>query len=342
VSRALGPGALADRLASLRVAVDGITVERAVASISGYYEGERRPTGVAVLRGAGERGRGECVAWTSREQDGFAAACGRLELPAVATVGDVSLFLADKLDDPYHRAAVEGAAIDLALRQVGANPFALAGRSAAPVAFCWSLGREIDPVSTIGRLLVRCPEARFKIDVPATGWPAATWQALAATRRIVVLDFKRESDLDQVRLAHAAIPEAWLEDPPAQAVTLDHGGDWMRRVSLDGYVLAALDLEDPEIPPAAINVKAPRVGGWLEALRCLEECRRSELHAYVGGMFEVDVGRSQARVLASLFTAEAWNDLAPLSGALADPLPSSPLASTADFTGFAPDPPGAL
>jgi hypothetical protein len=59
-------------------------------------------------------------------------------------------------------------------------------------------------------------------------------------------------------------------------------------------------------------------------------------------MFEVDVGRSQARVLASLFTAEAWNDLAPLSGALADPLPSSPLASTADFTGFAPDPPGAL
>lgn len=53
-------------------------------------------------------------------------------------------------------------------------------------------------------------------------------------------------------------------------------------------------------------------------------------------MFEVDAGRSQARVLASLFTATAWNDLAPLSYAPADALPSSPLDTTEDFTGFAP------
>ena len=139
-----------------------------------------------------------------------------------------------------------------------------------------------------------------------------TWEALAGLRRVVVLDFKRESDLDQVRLAHAAIPDAWLEDPPAEAITLDTRGAWTDRVALDGYVLAAVDLDRPEIPPAAVNVKAPRVGGWIEALRCLDECRRRGLHAYMGGMFEVDVGRSQARILASLYTADAWNDLAPL------------------------------
>ncbi|MGH7566667.1 MAG: hypothetical protein ACREK2_07535 [Gemmatimonadota bacterium] len=335
LTRALGPGPLADRLASLPVAIDGLAVERAAISVTGYYDGARRPTGIAVLSGAGKQGRGECVAWTPREQDAFTAACARLDVPS-ATIGELSLLLAEKLDDPYHRAAVEGAAIDLALRQAETNPFALAGRAAELVAFCWSIGRDADPLSAIGALLAENPEARIKIDVPPDGWPAAIWEALADIRRIVVLDFKRESDLDQVRLAHAALPEAWLEDPPAQAFTLDRHGDWVRRVSLDGYVLAAVDLDDPEIPPAAVNVKAPRVGGWLEALRCLEKCRRRELHAYVGGMFEVDVGRSQARVLASLFTSDAWNDLAPLLDVSADALPSSPLDSSDAYAGFAP------
>ncbi|HYO45953.1 MAG TPA: hypothetical protein VEY33_04610 [Gemmatimonadota bacterium] len=337
MTRALRPGALADRLASLAVAIDGLAVELAAISVTGYYDGARRPTGIAVLSGAGEQGRGECVAWTPREQNAFAAACARLDVRTTATIGEVSLLLGEELDDPYHRAAVEGAAIDLALRQGDTNPFRLSGRAAEPVAFCWSIGHEADPLSAIGALLERNPDARIKIDVPASGWSAVTWEALARTRRIVVLDFKRESDLDQVRLAHASIPEAWLEDPPAQAVTLDQGGDWLGRVSLDGYVLAAVDLDDPEIPPAAVNVKAPRVGGWIEALRCLEECRHRELHAYVGGMFEVDVGRSQARVLASLYTAAAWNDLAPLADASVHPLPSSPIDSSEDFIGFAPD-----
>ena len=350
MSRELGPGALADRLASLPVTIDGLAVERGSVAASGYYDGARRPTGIAILSGPGEpnrdgdsvgsygncAGRGECVAWSTRDQEAFATACNRLSLPARATLGEVSLVLAEELADPYHRAAVEGAAIDLALRQSGTNPFALARRKAEPVAFCWSIGPDVNPFPGIEALLARSPEARIKIDVPPEGWPAETWEALADTRRIVVADFKRESTLDQVRLAHAALPEAWLEDPPVEVVTLDQRGEWAKRVSLDGYVLAAVDLENPEIRPAAVNVKAPRVGGWLEPLRCLEECRRRGLHAYIGGMFEVDVGRAQSRVLASLYTAAAWNDLAPLlpdeSGALA----SSPWEPDDRFVGFAP------
>jgi hypothetical protein len=315
LSRALGPGALGERLSSLAIRVDGLSVERGSVSIAGYYDDAPRPTGIAVLRGGGETGRGECVAWTAAEQDAFAAACGRLGLPPSVPLGELSPILAIELDDPYHRAAVEGAAIDLALRQAATNLFRVAGRRAAPVRFCRSIGRTADPLAAIAPLHEADPDARVKLDVPAEGWPPATWAALARAGRVVVLDFKRESDIDQVRIAHRALPEAWLEDPPAEAITLDPRGAWLQRVSLDGYVLAAVDLDDPEIPPAAVNIKAPRVGGWLEALRCLEECRRRDLHAYVGGMFEVDVGRSQARVLASLFTAESWNDLAPLAAA---------------------------
>jgi hypothetical protein len=334
VSRALEPGELAERVAALPVAVDGLAVERASLAVPAYYEGAPRPTGLAVLRGGSAVGRGECVAWTPREQKAFATACERLVLPASATVGELSLLLEDEIDDPYHRVAVEGAAIDLALRQAGTNLFALAGRPAAPVAFCWSIGREPDPLAAIAPILDRSPDARLKIDVPPEGWLPGTWQALAETGRVVVLDFKRESDPGQLRLAHAWIPDAWLEDPPAESMTLDRDGAWRERVSIDGYVLAAVDLDDPEIPPVAVNVKAPRVGGWLEALRCLEECRRRDLEAYFGGMFEVDVGRSQTRVLASLYTAGAWNDLAPLLLAADDPVPSSPLAMRDDFTGF--------
>lgn len=338
MSRALSPGGLADRLASLSLVITGLAVERNAVPVAGYYDGAQRPTGIAVLTGADARGRGECVAWTPREQDAFVGACSRLELPAEATVGELSLYLADELDDPYHRAAVEGAAIDLALRQAGTNPFALSRRPALPVAFCRSIGREADPLPAIAGLLERDTGAQLKLDVPPDGWPSSTWEALAALRRVAVFDFKRESNPDQVRLAHRAVPDAWLEDPPAEAMTLDPRGAWRRRVSLDGYVFAAVDLDDPEIPPAAVNVKAPRVGGWLEALRCLETCRRRGWHAYMGGMFEVDVGRSQARVLASLFTADAWNDLAPIAGA-AEGLSSSRLESNDDHAGFG-EPPG--
>jgi hypothetical protein len=329
------PGELVDRLSALPVAIDGLRVERGAVAVAGYYD-EARPTGFAALRGLGLTGRGECVAWTPAEQAKFAAACDRLDLPQGSTVGEIVALLAGELDDPYHRAAVEGAAIDLALRQANANPFALARLPARPVAFCRSIGVADDPEAAIVPVLEGDPDARIKIDVPDAGWPPSAWEILADTGRIVVLDFKRGSDLEQVRLAHAAMPQAWLEDPPVEAASLDPRGSWREKVALDGYVLAAVDLDDPEISPAAVNVKAPRVGGWMEALRCLEECRRRSLHAYVGGMFEVGPGRLQARVLASMFTPDAWNDLAPFTGDAAASLPS-PIPQTDGYAGFAPE-----
>ncbi|MGH7543938.1 MAG: hypothetical protein ACREK7_08350 [Gemmatimonadota bacterium] len=288
-----------------------------------YYDGRPRPTGEVLLVGAGHSGRGENVDWTPQDQEVFAAVCADI-VPRLAslgrpTIGELSERLLEIEAHPHHRAAIEAAALELALRQASTDLFRLAGRPRRRTRFCWSIGREtvdrVGPEAAVEALLTRRPAARIKIDGPSTGWPEATWKTLSARGRIVAVDFKRDGEAGQVALAHRHLPDTWLEDPPVAAWKTwvsDQPPAWLGRVALDGYVLGVPDLHDPPIPPAAINVKAPRVGGWLEALRCLERCGREGWHAYIGGMFEVGVGRRQARALASLFTAEAWNDLAPL------------------------------
>jgi hypothetical protein len=331
---ALGPAELAAAIARLPVEIEGHSVETGPVDVPAYYDGLPRPRGVIVLHGAGERGRGESVAWTPEAQAAFAAALPGLVPRGTSTVGDVSRELRGA--EPYHRAAIEAAAIDLALRQASTNIFVTAGRPARPVAFCRSLTAAPDPLPAIREILARDPAARIKLDPPERGWSRRRWEALAGLDRVVVVDFKRKGDAAAVARAHAALPEAWLEDPPREALA-DPIPAWAGRVALDGWVERAADLEWPVLPPGAVNVKAPRLGGPLEALRVLEVCARQGWHAYFGGMFEVDAGRAQARVLASLFTAGAWNDLAPLDDGVA----TSPIAVPGDFIGFAPRETGA-
>lgn len=334
-SSAMDPGELAGALAELVVDVASVDVDTGPVEVTGYYAGEPRPKGVVILRGGAATGRGECVAWTPEAQAGFAAACQTLVPLGRTTIGGLEARLRRASEEPYHRAAIEAAAIDLALAQASTNPFALAGRMPRPVTFCRSINETPDPLAAVRAVLDRDPGARIKIDCPEQGWDEATWKALAGTGRIAVVDLKRQGTPTRPAEAHRAIPDAWLEDPPSESADrlADQAeGDWSARIALDGYVRRAVDLDRAPLPAAAVNVKAPRMGGWLEALRCLEACRLRGWHAYVGGMFEVDVGRAQASVLASLFTADHWNDLAPLGA----PEATSPLAIEGDYVGFAP------
>ncbi len=330
----LGPGALAERLAALPVVVESCRVEVGDAAVAGYYDDAPRPTSVVVLEGLGE-GRGECVAWTGAEQRKFAEACPALAPSGPTTVGAVHVSLRDA--HPYHAAAIEAAAIDLALKQAHANPFLLASRPARPLRWCRSLGGAAvamagGPVEAIRSVLEREPWARIKIDVEAGTWDAGAWRAMAVTDRVVVLDFKQRGDEHEVALAHRWLPEAWLEDPPRAALQAD--APWRRRVALDAYVSSAADLVPPPLVPGAVNIKAPRMGGPLEALRALEVCERAGWSAYMGGMFEVGPGRAQARVLASLFAADQWNDVAPLApGDMA----AERIPIRGGFAGFAPE-----
>lgn len=323
-----GPDDLARRLAELPVVIESCSIELGAVPVPGYYGGADRPTGVVGLTGGAHLGRGENVDWTPTGQERFAAVCRDLVSGALpsgpTTLGAVVEALARSGADRYHRAAVEAAALDLALRLAGVNLFQLAGRPPRPIRTCRSIGREevgsAGPLATVEALLGRDPDTRIKIDCPPDGWDEAVWRRLAGTGRIVVVDFKREGVADQVELAHRFLPDAWLEDPPDDLARRADAGPrpWLSRVALDGCVTAAYDLEAPPFPPAAVNVKAPRVGGPFEALAILETCRSSGWAAYFGGMFEVSVGRRQARTLASLFTADAWNDLDPLTGPARD------------------------
>lgn len=332
---ALDPGELCGRLAELPVEIDRVEAETGFVDLDGYYGGEPRPTATVTLRGGGLAGRGECVAWTPEDQAAFARSAPAAIRPGRTTVGGLEARLSAVAEDPYHRAALEGAAIDLGLAQAGTDPFRLAGRAPRPVSFCRSINRADDPVAAARAVLEADPGARLKIDCPEEGWDDAAWEGLAALDRVVVVDFKRSGPADRPIEAHRRIPAAWLEDPPRESaarVADPAAGAWGDRIAVDGYVRRAADLDRLPLPAAAVNVKAPRVGGWLEALRCLEACRMRGWKAYVGGMFEVGVGRAQAAVLASLHTADAWNDLAPLAAAGA----SSPTPMEGTWEGFAP------
>jgi L-alanine-DL-glutamate epimerase-like enolase superfamily enzyme len=328
----LGPGELLHRLIDLPVVIDSVQVDLGWVALRGYDDTALRPTAIVSLIGRGSTGRGECVAWSASEQARFAVAADDLSPKGAQTIGAVHRAL--ERVEPYHAAALEAAAIDLALRQASTNLFALAWRPARPIMVCRSLGRAESssvgsPMHDIEEALGAEPWARIKIDVDPEGWTEKTWAELGRTDRIVVVDFKLQGAVEQVRLAHHHLPQAWLEDPPATA--LDPEAPWRGRIAVDGYVRSTADLASLPLEPAAVNVKPARMGGPLEALRLLEAAARHDWASYVGGMFEAGPGRQQARILASLFTADAWNDVAPLGDEVLAP---GPLPVHAGFTGF--------
>jgi len=280
-------------LAALPVVVDDAEFRAGAVRVPSYPGGVR-PTSEVRL-GAG---RGECVAWTA---EAHAALRGRM--PAVprgrwARLGDWAAAMRERFTDPYERAALEAAAIDLALRQAGTNLFALAGVAPRPVRYVVSYGRLRDPMADAE------PDVELKIDVDPA-WDEATWASL---RRVAVLDFKGTGSAADHERAHRAVPEALIED----ALTGPWSPSLRTRLSFDAPVTSARALDTLPVRPAAVNLKPARMGGVLEALAGAERCAREGIAVYMGGMFEVGVGRAQLRALAALLSPDEPNDVAPL------------------------------
>jgi len=243
-------------------------------------------------------GRGECVAWTAEAHEAFRARMAGLPRGRWARLGEWAEAMRARFTDPYERAALEAAAIDLALRQAGANLFERAGSTPRAVRYVVSYGRLRDPMAEVE------PGVELKLDVDPA-WDEATFAAL---RRVAVLDFKGTGSPTDHERAHRAVPEALIEDALA--------GPWSAslstRLSFDAPVTSARALDALPVRPAAVNLKPARMGGVLEALACAKRCAREGIDVYVGGMFEVAVGRRQLRTLAALLCPDAPNDVAPL------------------------------
>jgi hypothetical protein len=113
--------------------------------------------------------------------------------------------------------------------------------------------------------------------------------------------------------------------------------DGERRISYDSPIHDAADLDTTPLTPQAVNIKPCRVGDLRSLFEVYAAVEERGLITYGGGMGELDVGRGQIQLLASLFHAEGPNDTAPSGYNLAAPaadLPSSPLAADPAPTGF--------
>ena len=134
-----------------------------------------------------------------------------------------------------------------------------------------------------------------------------------------------------------AFPDAWLEDPNLTPETDEVLQPYRDRVTWDAVIHSVADVEALPFPPKTVNVKPSRFGALSQLFAGYDYLEARGIGAYGGGQFELGVGRGQIQALASLFHADAPNDIAPGVYNLPDPpaeLPRSPLEPRLVDPGF--------
>jgi hypothetical protein len=345
--------ALWARLSALPVLVESYEVERLSARLS--YGFERVTTRIRLL-GAGTDGLGEDVTPFEGEDDSLHVAGPVLPLAGEWTLGALCDRLAE-LDqwsvppqwDAARRMrnwAFESAALDLALNQAGRALHEVVGREPAALRFVNSLGLGEPPTfDPIRRRLERHPDLRFKVDATPE-WTPELIGELAATGAVEIVDFKGHYGLEMGELPAllamyervvAAFPDALLEDAHDLPEVAELLAPEAHRISYDAPIHSVQDIDTTPLTPRALNIKPSRVGDLRSLLDVYAACEARDLITYGGGMGELDVGRGQIQLLASVFHPDGPNDVAP-SGFNADTpaadLPPSPLSADPAPTGF--------
>jgi len=316
------PAELARLLGALDVEVSELHVERRDVPLPDYPGGPR-PSSIVHVAGQGVTGRGEYVAFTDAEHRDLAEAmntCFRVHS------GRVRIDSLGEEMSGYERAALEAALIDLGLRQAGLSLHDFTGVRERTLRFVVSLAATPEPLAAIARIRAEGFTGDLKIDVDPT-WSDATFATLAADPGIAIFDFKGKGSPAHAMQLAALSGRALFEDPP---LGFEHPRGFISR---DASLPNAAAVSAAHAQGEAVNLKAPRMGGPLEVLRGLERARAGV--AYLGGMFEVGVGRVQARQLAALYCPTGPNDLAPNR---AEPLTqgreNSPVLVRLDQPGF--------
>jgi L-alanine-DL-glutamate epimerase-like enolase superfamily enzyme len=341
------------RLAELPVEVEDYALEPLQADVSSDFE---RKSTVIRLRGGGEEGVGEDVTYDAVDHEilqstgPVLALAGRFTLASFADrIAELSLFPQApqrEVSANYRTWAYESAALDLALRQAGTTLHAALEREPRPVRFVVSL-RLGEPPSAqpLRDRLGLYPGLRFKLD-PTSSWDEPLIAELRATGAVDSVDFKglySGSIVDQpadpvlYRRVVEAFSEAWIEDPKLTAETDAVLAQHRERFSWDAPIHSIADIQALPYPPRMVNIKPSRLGGLRNLLDAYDFCRANDIGNYGGGQFELGVGREQIQYLASLFHADAPNDVAPTGFNLpqtAAGLPASPLAPVPSAVGF--------
>jgi hypothetical protein len=293
-----------------------------------------RRTTVVHLHGAGHEGVGEDVSYEEDLQLAFTEDALR-DLTGEHTIESFSVLAARQ--PGYRPWGLESAALDLALRQSGTSLAEAVGREPQPVRFVVSQ-------SAVEELRALYPDLRFKLDA-SDKWTDEIVAGLAATGAVDVVDLKGLYDGEWVdatpsaelygRVAEA-FPDAWLEDARLNDETRPVLEPHSRRLTWDFPIHSVADVDALPFPPDCLNSKPSRFGSVQRLFDFYDHCEERGIALYGGGQFELGPGRGQIQHLASLFHADAPNDVAPgeYNKGVAAGLPQSPLPPASGEPGF--------
>ena len=173
--------------------------------------------------------------------------------------------------------------------------------------------------SAVKELRALYPELRFKLDA-SDKWTDEVVAELAATGAVDVVDLKGLYEGEWVdatpsaelygRVAEA-FPEAWLEDPRLNEETSPVLEPHRDRITWDFPIHSVADVDALAFAPRCLNSKPSRFGSVRNLFDFYDACDERGIALYGGGQFELGPGRSQIQHLASLFHADAPNDVAP-------------------------------
>jgi L-alanine-DL-glutamate epimerase-like enolase superfamily enzyme len=342
-------------LAEMPLLVEGYELEGCEVALSSEFV---RKTTVIRLYGAGVDGLGEDVTYAAEDQEALQRD-GAGRWPTLAgkwTLGSFAEHLRslDLFPEPTDRAefrlyrnwAFDSAALDLALRQAATTLHAALGRECMPLSFVASLRLGEPP--TLEPLLARlriAPGLQFKLD-PTPSWDEKLIAGLLALEAVESVDLKGQyegtivdnpADPELYRRVVEGFEDAWIEDPKltpeTEPILLPH----RERITWDAPIHSVADIRALPWAPRTLNIKPSRLGGLQSLLDVYDYCAAHDIGCYGGGQSELSVGRGQIQYLASLFHADAPNDVAPSGFNLPEPppdLPSSPLAPTPSPLGF--------
>jgi hypothetical protein len=279
---------------------------------------------VVVLRGGGAEGRGEEVDYDPDAQQRFQADRGELPFVGRHTLDSFSLLQAGQTE--YRRWAFESAALDLALRQAGLSLGEAVGRESRPLRFVVSTR-----VANVEGWRALYPELHFKLD-PDREWTDETIARLADAGVVDTVDFKgiyrgefgSPPDPELYARIAAAFPQAWIEDPALTPTTLTVLEPHRERITWDAAIHEWSDVEALPFRPKCLNSKPSRFGSVRRLFDFYDACEREGIALYGGGQYELGAGRDQIQLLASLFHADAPNDVAPAGFNATEPLPGLP------------------
>jgi hypothetical protein len=240
----------------------------------------------------------------------------------------------------YRRWAFESAALDLALRQSNMDLGDALEREHRPVTFVSSTR-----AASLDGWLELYPDLRFKLD-PTADWTDEIVAGIAARGNVDVADLKGQyrgtvvdnpPDAELYRRVAEAFPDAWIEDPNLTAETDPVLEPHRDRITWDAPIHSWADVEALPFRPRCLNVKPSRFGTLERLFEFYDRCEQEGIRLYGGGQFELSVGRGHIQLLASLFSADGSNDVAPGGYNDNEPRPgleTSPLEPRPDPYGF--------